>query len=81
VAKYIIVVVVLAVALYQQFVLWQLKKRGPTGSFINSQKALLREITTRAFAGSMAAQLHHAALLGVMLWLTVGFGYYLLKQS
>ena len=80
-AKYVLVVVVLGMVVYQQFVLWQLKKRGPVGSFFRGQMTLMREITARALNGSVAAQLHHAALLGVMLWVVVGLGYNLLKQS
>jgi hypothetical protein len=81
VAKYLIVAVVLAVAAYQQFVLWQLKRRGPAGSFFHAQTALMREITARAMKGSVAAQLHHAALFGAALWVVFGLGYYLTKQS
>jgi hypothetical protein len=80
VAKYVLVVVVLAMVIYQQFVLRQMKRRGQVASFVGSQFALFREITSRALGGSVAAQLHHAALLGLMLWLTVGFGYHLIKQ-
>jgi hypothetical protein len=81
IAKYLLVAVVLAMVLYQQFVLWQLKKRGAPGSFLRAQIALFKEITARALNGSVVAQLHHAALLGLMLWITVGFGYHLIKQT
>ena len=81
IAKYLLVVVVLAMVVYQQMVLRQLKKRGQIASILGAQGALFREITARALNGGVLAQLHHAALLGLALWLVVGLGYFLLKQS
>ncbi|OJY35402.1 MAG: hypothetical protein BGP06_05925 [Rhizobiales bacterium 65-9] len=81
IAKYLLVAVVLALVVYQQLVLRQMRKRRQIASMLGAQAALFREITARALNGSVAAQLHHAALLGLALWLTVGFGYHLLKQS
>lgn len=75
IAKFIIVVVIAAVVAYEQLVLWQMKRRGlETASFFTAQKAVLGEITRRARNGNVPSQLHHAALLGIGLWIAIGLG-------
>ncbi|WP_342362424.1 hypothetical protein [Terrarubrum flagellatum] len=81
IAKFVLVAVVLAMVLYEQMVLRQLRKQGRIASTLGATATLFREITARALKGSAAAQLHHAALLGLALWLAVGFGYHFLTQS
>lgn len=73
IAKYLIVLVIAAVVGYEQLVLWQMKRRGlQARSFFAAQSAVIGEITRRARSGNVPSQLHHAALLGIGLWIIIG---------
>lgn len=74
IAKYIFVILVTSLVIYEQIVLRQLRRRGLVqGSFLQMQGAVLAEITRRARGGNALSQLHHAALLGIGLWIAFGF--------
>ncbi|MGL5733860.1 MAG: hypothetical protein ACRCYS_03245 [Beijerinckiaceae bacterium] len=78
VAKYLIVFAIASLVIYEQIVQRQLRRRGLAyGSFLASQSAVMVEITRRARAGNVLSQLHHAALLAILLWILVGLGSYL----
>ena len=78
IAKYLIVIVIASLVIYEQIVLRQLLKRGlARGNFLASQSAVFGEITRRARTGNIWSQLHHAAMLGIGLWIAIGLGSFL----
>ena len=78
IAKYLFVILIAGLVIYEQIVLRQLRRAGlKPHAFLPAQTAVLVEITRRARAGNVWSQLHHAAMLGIISWIAVGLSSFL----